>query len=180
MLSSDKSHNTRTFYSLENIFFNQTSHAHSRQVAALLFNQQWRIVYVDSTVNPQELHWFYSCLTSGVDRLLTDAFNAAMHIRFDNYTHLGPTNEGWCGWDGLDALCAYPHKGPEPDLSRRIETPLHQIIPTCWETYQHTRMQHPDNGVQELALILTTQWFYYVLNGGYIFIQDNPIGRCGL
>ena len=50
----------------------------------LLFNQRWRIIYVDSTVNPQELHWFYSYLTSDVDRLLTDAFNAAMHIRFDN------------------------------------------------------------------------------------------------
>ena len=128
------------------------------KVAALLFNQHWRIIYVDSTVNPQELHWFYSYLTSDVDRLLTDAFNAAMHIHFDNYTHLGPTNDGWCGWDGLDALCAYLNKGPELILSRRIETSLHQIIPADWETY-HTRMQHPDNGVQELALVLRTQWF---------------------
>ena len=141
------------------------------KVSALLFNQHWRLIYIDSTVNPQELHWFYSYLTSDVDRTLTDAFKQAMHI----YIHLSPTNIGWSGWDGVDALCAYLNKRPEIDLRRRIGTPLHETVPADWESY-HTRMQHPDNGVQELALILGTQWFYCVLNGGYFKIHDNPYG----
>ena len=32
------------------------------KVSALLLNQHWRLIYVDCTVNPQELHWFYSYL----------------------------------------------------------------------------------------------------------------------
>ena len=40
------------------------------------------MIYVDSTVNPQELHWFYSYLTCDVDRILTDAFNQAMRMKF--------------------------------------------------------------------------------------------------